>query len=515
MKAAMNGWVQRIDLILPTIQDNTADTDRLTGSLKTALNTSSVSLDLNLTRKIPSLIRKFNYKITCILFRDGNRWILIDIRPHDLSDPVLGIAVDLGTSRVVLRLVDLVNRNILGETAFNNPQIEIGPDILARIHFAGRTDGLEKLNGLIISGINRQIKKLCDQNDHLPENIYLMTMAGNTAMTHLFMGIDPRWMIREPYIPAVNRPGVYKAKDLGIMLHPASRVFIFPNVGSYFGGDLIAGILYAGLHKEEETGVLVDVGTNAEVVVGNRHWLIACAGAAGPALEGGATRMGMMAAPGAIDQVEIDGKTHDFRLHTIDEKPPVGICGSGVIDLAAQLFLCGMIDFRGRLKPSVCGDRCINKDGLWHLTVVPADLSATHGDLTISQADIDSLIRSKAAMYTILETITGTVGIHLNDIRKFYVAGTFGSFIKPESAITIGMIPDLPADCYQALGNSSLEGAAMLLRRPECMDDIDEIQNRITYLELNVNQDFMNRFSAAKFLPHTDTSLFPSVMTER
>jgi uncharacterized 2Fe-2S/4Fe-4S cluster protein (DUF4445 family) len=515
MTAALKSWVQRVDLTPPTLQDNTADADRLTGALKTVLNTSFVHLDLNLVKRLPSLIRKFNYDTTCILFKDGDQWNLIDIKPGVLPDPVLGIAVDLGTSRVVLRLVDLVSKKPLGEAAFDNPQIETGPDILARIHFADQPEGLKKLNTAIISGINRQIAVLCEQTGHLPENIYLLTIAGNTAMTHLFLGIDPRWIIREPYIPAVNRPEMYAAKDLGIRLHPASRAFIFPNVGSYFGGDLISGILFSGLHQIEETAVLVDVGTNAEVVVGNRHWLIACAGAAGPALEGGMSRMGMMAAPGVIDKVDVDPKTHEFRLHTIDEKPPVGICGSGVIDLAAQLFLTGMIDFRGRIKPSACGGRCTQKDGLRHLTVVPANLSATHKDLTISQADIDSLIRSKAAMYTILETITNTVGVVLNDIRKFYVAGTFGSFINPGSAIAIGMIPDLPLDCYHVLGNSSLGGAAMLLCHPGCMDDIDEIRNRITYLELNVNQDFMNRFSAAKFLPHTDTSLFPCVQTVR
>ncbi len=515
MTAAIKGWVHRVDLTPPTLLDNTADTDRLVGALKTALNTPSVRLDLNLVRQIPALIRKFNYKSTCILFRDGNQWILIDIKPHHLTDPVLGIAVDLGTSRVVLQLIDLVSGKCLDETAFNNPQIAVGPDILARIHFTDKPDGLKRLNDLIIQDLNQTIEDLCNANGHSPKDIYLLSLAGNTAMTHLFMGLDPHWMIREPYIPVLNRPGVYAAKSLGLTLHPSARAFIFPNVGSYFGGDLIAGILFSGLHKENETGILVDVGTNAEVVVGNRHWLIACAGAAGPALEGGVTRMGMMAAPGAIDQVEIDPETHDFRLHTIDEKPPVGICGSGVIDLAAQLFLNGMIDFRGRLKPSACGDRCIEKDGLMHLKVVPENLSATHADLTISQADIDSLIRSKAAMYSILETITSTVGVVLNDIRKFYVAGTFGSFIKPESAISIGMIPDLPLDCYHPLGNSSLGGAAMLLAHPECMDDIDEIRNRITYLELNVNQEFMNRFSAAKFLPHTDTSLFPSVNPNR
>jgi uncharacterized 2Fe-2S/4Fe-4S cluster protein (DUF4445 family) len=257
------------------------------------------------------------------------------------------------------------------------------------------------------------------------------------------------------------------------------------------------------------------VGTNAEVVLGNKNWLIACAGAAGPALEGGVTRMGMTAGPGVIDKISIAPKTREFKIHTIEEKPPRGICGSGVIDLAAQLFLSGMMDIRGKLVPDACGSRLKEIDDLLHLTVVPAGQSELGTDLTISQADMDSLIRSKAAMYTILETITTSVGVTLSDLTKFYVAGTFGSFIDPRSAITIGMLPDLPLESYKPLGNSSLGGATLALTSADCLEEIDRIRDRITYLELNVNQEFMNRFSAAKFLPNTNHSLFPSVKVLR
>ena len=369
----------------------------------------------------------------------------------------------------------------------------------------------KRLNELIVSGLNRAIASLCATIKLDPQNIYALAVAGNTTMTHLFMGLTPRWIIREPYIPAVNKPPVVKAGALGVRVNPLARVLIFPNIGSYFGGDLIAGILYSEIYKNEETAILVDVGTNAEVVLGNKNWLIACAGAAGPALEGGVTRMGMTAGPGVIDKIAIDPDTREFRVHTIEEKPPRGICGSGVIDLAAQLYLGGMIDIRGKFRPSNCGSRLKEIDGLVHLMVVPADQSDTGSDLTISQADVDSLIRSKAAMYTILETITTSVGMTLRDLKRFYVAGTFGSFIDPRSAITIGMLPDLPIESYQPLGNSSLGGATLALTSADCLAEMDRIRDRITYLELNVNQEFMNRFSAAKFLPHTNPSLFPSV----
>jgi uncharacterized 2Fe-2S/4Fe-4S cluster protein (DUF4445 family) len=424
---------------------------------------------------------------------------------------VAGLAVDLGTSRVVLRLLDLVSSRILAESGFDNPQLAIGPDILTRIHFADSSDGLTKLNDLIVTGLNNAVKDLCQSALLKPEDIYALAVAGNTTMTHLFMGLDPRWIIREPYIPVINKPGIIRASKLGLVLNPAARVFVFPNIGSYFGGDLIAGILYAGFQNAADTAILVDVGTNAEVVVGNENWLIACAGAAGPALEGGVTKMGMMAGPGVVDKISIDPQTREFALHTIEDKTPVGICGSGVIDLAAQLYLSGMIDIRGKLMPANCGNRLREVDGLMQLTVVPSQQSASGSDLTVSQADLDSLIRSKAAMYTILETITMSVGMELNDLNTFYVAGTFGSFIDPRSAITIGMMPDLPLESYKPLGNSSLGGATLALTSMGSLAEIERIRDRITYLELNVNQEFMNRFSAAKFIPHTNAALFPSV----
>jgi uncharacterized 2Fe-2S/4Fe-4S cluster protein (DUF4445 family) len=495
----------------PTLQDNTADAERLIGALQDRLQTNAVCLDLDLLKKLPDRLRKWEYRVCCLLFQDRDCWRVTAITRVDDPHPLAGLAVDLGTSRVALRLVDLSDGRCLAENGFDNPQLAVAPDVLARIHFAENPDGLKQLNDLIITGLNRAIEQLCHAAGLETHHIYAVSMAGNTAMTHLFLGLDPRWIIREPYIPVVNKPGICKAAQLGLAVAPSARALIFPNVGSYFGGDLIAGILYSGLHRRKDAAILVDVGTNAEVILGNRDWLIACAGAAGPALEGGVTAMGMMAAPGAVDRIRIDPRSRAFEIHTIEDQPPRGICGSGVIDLAAQLFLSGMVDIRGKLVPTAGGQRLKEIDGLAHLVVVPADQSATGSELTISQADIDSLIRSKAAMYTILETITSSVGMQPEELTTFYVAGTFGSFIDPWSAICIGMLPDLPLDSYQPLGNSSLGGASLALTSAGCLEEIDRIRDRITYLELNVNQDFMNRFSAAKFLPHTDTARFPSV----
>jgi uncharacterized 2Fe-2S/4Fe-4S cluster protein (DUF4445 family) len=504
-------WIQTVSLDPPSIKDNTADTDRLLHALSLRINTNELHIDLDLIRQLPERLRQFGYRIRSILWKDRQRWHLLEVTAAEDSRIAAGLAVDLGTTRVVLRLLDLATGATLAESAFDNPQEKIGPDILARIHFAEKESGLRELNEWIVSGLNSAIAHLCESQQLEPEQIYALAVAGNTTMTHLFMGLNPRWIIREPYIPAVNAPGVMKAAALGLQVHPRARVLIFPNIGSYFGGDLIAGILFSEIYKKSRTCILVDVGTNAEVVLGNKNWLIACAGAAGPALEGGVTRMGMAAGPGVIDQISLVTDTREFKIHTIDDLPPKGICGSGVIDLAARLFQAGMIDVRGKLVPAVCGPSVKKIDGQLHLVVVAAEGSDTGSDLTISQADLDSLIRSKAAMYTILETITASVGIAPQDLESFYVAGTFGSFINPASAITIGMLPDLPLDRYKPMGNSSLAGAALALQSDKYHDEIDQIRDRITYLELNVNQDFMNRFSAAKFLPHTNTSLFPSV----
>ncbi len=504
-------WVRTVTLTPPSLQDNTADADRLAGALKVLLKSDEIDIDITLLRTLPDLLRKWGYRARCILCKNRGRWVLAGIMNPDSRSPAAGLAVDIGTTTVVARVIDLSTGATLAESSFDNPQISEGPDILARIHFSAQDGGLGKLNRLIIDGLNREIIKLCETCGISADDIYLVAAAGNTAMTHLFLKLNPQWIIREPYIPAVNSPGLIPAHELGIKVNQQARTIIFPNIGSYFGGDLIAGIIFSGLHRHEETAILVDVGTNAEVVLGNKDWMIACAGAAGPALEGGVTKMGMMAGPGVIDKITINTDTGNIVIHMIDNERPKGICGSGLIDLAAGLFLTGMADVRGKFNPSTCGSRLTEKEGIPHLIVVSAEESATGKDLTISQADLDSLVRSKAAMYTILETITMSVGMSLTDLATFYVAGTFGSFINPRSAISIGMIPDLPLNTYKTLGNSSIGGATMVLSSSEYAEEIEIIRDRITYLELNVNQEFMNRFSAAKFFPHTDVTRFPSV----
>ncbi len=506
------GCLREVSVAQPSLENNTADAERLAEALGRELGGESVHLDHAVVRNLPAMLRRADHRLRCAVLKEDGRWRVCGIRPAVDKAPMTGLAVDLGTTRVVLRLVDLQGGDGLGERAFDNPQLAVGPDILARIHHAEQPGGLDRLQGLIVDGMNANIGHLLKTKGLTPEDVFVTAVAGNTAMTHLFLGLEPRWIIREPYIPAVNRPGLLTPRDLGIGMNAMGRIFVFPNIGSYFGGDLIAGILFAGMDTRAEPAILVDVGTNAEVVLGNRDWLMACAGAAGPALESGVAGIGMMAAPGVIERVAIHPPDRRFELRTIGGQPPAGICGSGVIDLAAHLFISGMIDIRGKFVPEKCGRRLVkDENGTAHLVVVPAEESATGAPLTIGQPDLDSLIRSKAAMYTILETITDSVGLTMDELDKFFVAGTFGSLIDPVSAIRIGMLPDLPIERYEAIGNSSLGGAALFLTTCDTADRIEAIRQRITYLELNVNQEFMNRFSAAKFLPHTHPERFPSV----
>ena len=507
------GWIRKVspDMVPPSLNDNTADVDRLLKGIRKILPEHEIILDFSLAKELPGILRKHDYQVEAVLYENHGRFHLSGVFSPSANTPLYGLAVDLGSSTVVVRFLNISTHETVDETSFHNPQIKIGPDILTRIHYAGREGGLQELQTLVRDRLNREVHSLCWKHSIDPMEITGMAVAGNTTMTHLFLALDPYWLCREPYIPALNSPPLIKAHELGLGILPGAPVLVFPNVGSYFGGDLIAGILASGMNRREEISLLVDVGTNAEVVIGNRDWLMACAGAAGPALEGGVANMGMMAGPGVIDKVSIDPDTREFRIRTIDNKPPVGICGSGLIDLVAQLFLTGMIDMRGKFVRRACGDLLREKDGISELVVVDQEKSGTGEPLTLAQTDIDGLVRSKAAMFTILTTITNTVGVSFDGIGQFFISGTFGSYIDPRSAITIGMIPDLPLETYVPLGNTSLQGATLGLLSAKSRESIFRIRDQITYLELNVNQEFMNLFSAAKFIPHTDKSIFPSV----
>jgi uncharacterized 2Fe-2S/4Fe-4S cluster protein (DUF4445 family) len=498
-----------IESIPPSLHDNTGDIDRLKKAVSAAKGIA-VQIPLRRMAYIAANFRKFGFKGAAIINDLPAGAVLVDFlaeQPRILP----AMALDLGTTHLEASLINLVDGRVLARSNRENSQIEFGADILTRIHYAAKDNGLRRLHEAIVATINELAADLAGKANEKRENIRALAVSGNTTMVHLLLQLDPYHLCREPYIPLVNSPDPFSAAEIGLALHPAAPVWIMPSIGSYFGGDLISGIVASGMDQQEETCMLIDVGTNAEVVVGNREWLIACAGAAGPALEGGVARMGMQAGPGAIEHVEIDSQTLALRYQTIDGGKPRGICGSGIIDLVACFYLARIIDIRGKFRRERCSERFVDTPQGAAFVVVGAEEAAAGEPVVLGQVDLDAMMRSKAAMYSILTTLINQVGLDFADLQRIYVAGDFGRHIDPRRAITLGMLPDLPLDTFQPIGNSSLAGAELILLDRRNREHCQQLINKITYLELNVNQEFMIRFSGSRFIPHTDTSLFPSV----
>jgi len=493
----------------PSLSDNTADLDRLKAAMPQT--EQLVRIPFSSMAPLAAQFRAAGFKGWVVAHNLLGQLELFDFLPEEPL--LLGAALDLGSTHLEASLIDLLSGKVLARRTALNQQVEYGADILTRIHYAAKENGLRQLQHAVRDSINGLLAQLCQEAAVLPEAIYTLTVAGNTTMVHLLLGLHLYHLCREPYIPLVNAPDPFLAAEIGLKLHPQAMTWILPSRGSYFGGDLISGILAVALDQEAQPAMLIDVGTNAEVVLGGRDWLLACAGAAGPALEGGVAHMGMRAAPGAIEQVSIDRETWQLSWRSIADAPPLGICGSGLIDLAAELYLAQIIDLRGKFQKEFPSQSAAQRQFIQERFVRHGDETAfflTEG-VAISQTDLDAMMRSKAAMYAILETLTAQVGLSFEEIERIYVAGAFGEHISPRQAITLGMLPDLPLKRFQPAGNTSLAGAEMLLLDHTLWARAQDICRRITYLELNVNQDFMIRFSGSRFIPHTDPSRFPSV----
>ena len=494
----------------PSLGDNTGDIDRLKKVLAPLLDGLLPMVPYARLATVADCFRGSGFRGAAIVNDLPEGPTVVDFLPA--SPQVLaGMALDLGTTHLEATLVDLASGNILCRSDLENGQIQYGADILSRIHFATKQEGLACLHAEIIGCINRLASELARLAGMEAAEIRALSVSGNTTMVHFFLNLSPYHICREPYIPMVNAPDPCTALELGLAIHPAAPVWVLPSVGSYFGGDLISGILASGLDCQEETCMLIDVGTNAEVVVGNREWLMACAGAAGPALEGGVARMGMRAGPGAIGHVKIDPESGGIHYTTIGGAKPRGICGSGIIDLVAELYLNRIIDLRGKFRPQAASERLVESEEGWRFVVAFGEESADGNAVALSQVDLDALMRSKAAMYAILTTLTNQVGVAFGDLHQIYVAGAFGRHIAPRQAIVLGMLPDLPIETYMPVGNSSLAGARLVLLDRQARERCRDLMRKITYIELNVNQEFMIRFSGSRFIPHTDHSLFPSV----
>ncbi len=505
--------VETVPVSLPaaSLSDNTADLDRLARELG-RMGFAPTRIAPGRMDEAVRKMRREGPSFRAVLGYAGTHWEILDlVSSSPEAGAVFGFALDLGSTTLVLRLIDIGRGKILNQATVANPQVKWGEDILSRIVFARNRESLSVLRSALMDACSKAMKKMLEDCAVPASSLHAVSCAGNTAMSHFFWGLDPSNICREPYIPAANSfPTVY-ASELGFDFLPAALLYLFPNVGSYVGGDIMAGIVAAGLNRSAQPQMLIDVGTNAEVVLGNNEWLLACAGAAGPALEGGVVERGMQAAPGAIDRVRINRQTLEPDLRILGGLKAAGICGSGLIELVAEMFSSKILTIQGKFSTEVdCPRFRQTTDGKAYALALSSQ-SVDGGEILVSEIDIGVFLKSKAAMYTILSIICRKVGLDFADLEDIYIAGNFGNHIDPEMAVRIGMIPDLPLDKYHGIGNSSLSGASMLLCDRGLLSEIEMIRNRITYVELNVNVELMNEFRGALFIPHTDPGLFPSV----
>jgi len=487
-----------LELEPPSLTNNQADLDRVTDELNKELG--NVSFPLSMMNVTSDVLRRAGWRVTFTLALFGEQWRIVDVEPGNQTALQFGLAVDIGTTTVVGYLVDLTTGAVLGAAADYNGQVRFGDDILSRIQAADDPVGRQAMQNAVVETLNAIIGRLAEQRQIENRRISAVTVGANTTMVHLLLGLDPARICMAPYIPVINRPGYIKASEIGLAVNPEAPLYCLPGLGSYVGGDIIGGILASGMHKKSEIALFVDIGTNGEMVLGGKEWLTACAGAAGPALEGGVARHGMRAEPGAVYRVRIEQETGRVEYDTVGGEKAVGICGSGLIDCLAELLLAGIINRAGKFK-----------DGRAEFVVVPAAESGTGGDITFTQADINNIMRTKGAVNAALEHLLESVGCAVTDIGAFYAAGAFGQYLDLESAVTIGLYPDLPREKMIRLGNSSGEGARLALISNRCRREAEELLRTITYFELNASEAFMNRFVGSKFLPHTNLDYYPTV----
>ena len=500
----------------PSLENSFSDFDRLVRAVRATGGAGAVTAGLGVLRNLAGALRAGNDQVTAtIINRDGAAPAeVIRLEPGDSSGGQVGLAIDVGTTTCAVRLVELLNGHVLGTAADYNGQLARGADIISRINYARTPQRLEELRRLVLDTLNGLISGLCQAHAVEAERIDNAVVAGNTTMMHLLLGLNPDYIRLEPYTPTVNRPPRLRAGEVGLEMNPQAYVVIAPGVGSYVGGDITAGLLMTALAGESnEVRLFLDIGTNGEVVVGTGEWLMACAASAGPAFEGSGVSCGMRATRGAIERVRVDPASGWAEVSVIGGGRPRGVCGSGMIDLLAELWTAGLLDPSGKLNPK--GGECIGRadEGGRNLayTIVPAQESDTGQPITIDERDIANLLRTKAAVYSACAIMLKSVGLDFNAVAEVYVAGGFGRFLDLAKSITVGLLPDLPLERYTYLGNSSLGGAQAMLCSSQARERVRQLADRITYRELNVDPAYMNEYTAALFLPHTDVDRFPTV----
>ena len=495
----------------PSLDDTMPDNERLMRAVEAATGCEDIRMSYSALRKLPDSLRDGEFKVQCVIRTFKDYILIMDVIPANKKAIIGGIAVDIGTTTVSALLVDLENGKILAKGSTGNGQIRYGADVINRIIESRRPGGQEKLQKAIIDETLLPLfEGLCRQAGIPSDAVYSICVAGNTTMNHLLVGVNSDPVRMEPYIPAFFETDAVSAQDLGIKVSSDARVLISPNVGSYVGGDITAGALASCIWNRPEFSLFIDLGTNGELVFGNQDFLMTCACSAGPAFEGGDISCGMRATDGAIDSFRLDPETKEPILSVIGDpgQKPVGLCGSGIIDVICELFIHGIINAKGQIVGE--GPRIRrNEYGIGSYIIAFKEDADSVKDVEITEVDIDNFVRAKGAIFSAVNIMLSSLDFDVSMIDDVYVAGGIGSGINMENAVMIGMLPDIPIEKYHYIGNSSLSGAYTILLSDQAMDKVQEIGRNMTYMELSTNPQYMDEFVAACFIPHTNASLFP------
>ncbi len=503
-----------IKLEKPEASDCINDLDRLKTALNKQFGITNPNIGLTALRQLPNALRQGNWEVTLTIVDTNQRTEIMRAEPGISSMPAYGMAVDIGTTTVVVNLLDLEKGTVIGRSGTYNKQSVYGSDVISRIIYSEENhDGEELLQKAVTGTINQLADELLKTYGVSREEISVMVCAGNTVMMHLFMKVSASYLRLEPYVPgAVSFPEL-KAAELGLSLNPDAVIVTVPSVASYVGGDITAGVLSTLINRSDKLTLFIDVGTNGELVLGNSDWLVTCSCSAGPAFEGSGISCGMRAMDGAIDWIAIDSKTLEVSCRTIGDTKPQGICGSGLIYSLSEMMDAGIIDRAGQIirknSPRLRGGT-----GGAEYVLVYAEDSGSGQDIVITEGDIKNLLRAKGAIFAGIRTMLQQLQLDVDVIERVYIAGGFGNYINITDAVNIGMLPDLPTEKYEYVGNSCIQGAMLVLLCREALREAEELAAKMTYIELSVGNLFMDEFISAVFIPHTDLNLFPSVMRQ-
>ena len=498
-----------LELPRPSLDDSLADKSRLFREIRRRRPAPIMQLGLKVLRALPKALREADWKVTVTLGWRGGTLEVLQIEPGDATSRNLGVAVDVGTSTVVAHLIDLDTTERIDAEAMYNSQRAWGDEVTRRIIHAGTQQGLDELQKAVVGDINALIGAMVQRNNVALSKITAVLCAGNTTMTHLLLGLDPSSIRKTPYISVSAATSPMRAVEVGIQINPRGLLYTVPSIGGWVGGDVTAGIYAVAMRRSEKIQMLIDIGTNGEIAIGNRDWAIACSASAGPAFEGSGVKHGMKAIHGAIERVDISpsGAVH---YRTVGNGRPRGICGSGLIDLVAELYKAGFIDRSGHLVPG-SSERIREREGALQFVLVPASRLEGGQDLVITQADLYNLLSAKAAIYAGAEVLARATGLDFREIDCIYIAGGFGNYLDREKAIAIGLIPDLPVEKIRFVGNTSILGADLGLLSESAWQELHTIAESVTYYDLINYPNYYDEFLAARFIPHTDLEKFKSV----